>query len=103
MWSISKNIKPYVTTHFIDNQIDAGKRIFEKEVKINLEDRIEDIKHKINLAELEELEKICKKYLKKNDNIKSKKILNYQMANKHMTEYQQIKVLKKFNTWKKII
>jgi len=101
LWSISKNIKPYVTTHFINNKIDAGKRIFQREVKINLEDRMEDIKHKINVAELEELEKLCKKYLKKNDNIKSKKILNYQIANKPMTEHQQIKVLKKFNSWKK--
>lgn len=101
LWSISKNIKPHVTTHFIDNKIDAGKRIFEREVKINLEDRIEDIKHKISLVELEELEKICNKYLKKNDKIKSNKILNYQIPNKPMKESQQIKVLKKLNSWKR--
>ena len=30
MWSIYKNIKPFVTTHFINEQIDSGKKFFKK-------------------------------------------------------------------------
>jgi len=96
MWSIFKNIKPYVTTHFIDNKIDAGHRINEREVNINLEDRIEDVKYKTSLVEYEALEKLCINYLSKKKKIPSKKILNYKSANKPMTTEQQIEILNKF-------
>lgn len=103
MWSIYKDIKPYVTTHFINDKIDAGERIFQKEIKICADDRIEDIKFKMILSEQEELEKLCKNYLNKKKKIPSKKILNYKFANKPMLETQQVKVINKFELWKKRI
>lgn len=101
LWSISKNIKPYVTTHFIDNQIDAGKRIYERNVKIDINDRLEDVKHKSNLIEYDELEKLCQNFLCKKIKIPSKKILNYKSNNKPMTKEQQKTTLAKFEKWKK--
>ena len=62
-----------------------------------------DIKSKINVTEYEELNKLCKKYLKKNIKIPSNIINNYKMSNKPMSEKYQIKVLKKFESWKKKI
>ncbi len=101
MWSIYKNIKPLVTTHFIDNKIDAGERIFERSVKLALHDRIEDIKHKMTLIEYEELQKLCISYLSNNINIPSKKIIKYKTNNKPMLKEQQIKTIKKFEIWKR--
>ena len=101
MWSIYKDIKPYVTTHFINSKIDAGKKIFQREVKIDINDRIEDLSYKMTLIEYEQLEKLCKNYLSNNVKISSKKILNYKSANKPMTTKQQIEVLNKFELWKK--
>jgi folate-dependent phosphoribosylglycinamide formyltransferase PurN len=101
MWSIYKNIKPLVTTHFIDNKIDAGKRIFERSIKLAITDRIEDIKYKITLIEYEELEKLCINYLSKNIKIPSKKIIKYKSNNKPMIKEHQIKTIKKFKIWKK--
>ena len=101
LWSICKNIKPYVTTHFINNKIDAGQRIYEKEVKLNMNDRIEDVKHKSNLVEYEEFEKLCQNHLSKKRKIPSKKITNYKNSNKPMTEEQQKKAILKFEKWKK--
>jgi phosphoribosylglycinamide formyltransferase-1 len=101
LWSIYKDLRPYVTMHFIDNKIDAGKRIFEKKVKFDADDRVEDIKHKINLVEYDEFEKLCENYLSKKKRIYSKKITNYKSSNKPMTEEQQKNTLAKFELWKK--
>jgi len=101
MWSIYKNINPYITTHFINNKIDSGYRIYERQVNINLEDRIEDIKYKMNLIEYEELEKLCKNYLNKKIKIPNKEISNYLASNKPMSEKQQKKTIAKFEKWKK--
>lgn len=101
LWSIHKNLKPYVTTHFIDNKIDAGQKIYEREVELSSNDRLEDIKYRINLIVREELEKLCKNYLLKNKKIPSKKIKNYTSNNKPMTEDLQKIVLSKFEKWKK--
>ena len=101
MWSIYKNIKPYVTTHFINHKIDSGEKIFQREVKIDINDRIEDLGYKMNVIEYDQFEKLCKKYLSNNVKISSKKILNYKSANKPMTREQQIETLKKFELWKK--
>ena len=60
MWSIYKNIKPYITTHFINSKIDSGWRIYQRGVKIYVDDRIEDIKYRMTLIEYEELERLCK-------------------------------------------
>ena len=103
LWSISKDLKPYVTTHFIDYRIDAGRRIFQSEVKINIYDRLEDIKFKSLLAEYEALEKLCKNYLSKKIKIPSKKIINYKSNNKPMKVAQKIETLNKFQLWKKKI
>jgi phosphoribosylglycinamide formyltransferase-1 len=101
LWSVCKDLKPYVTTHFIDNKIDAGRRIYEREVKLDANDRVEDIKHRINLVVYEELERLCKNHLSKKKKILSKKIINYKSNNKPMTEEQQKKALAKFEKWKK--
>ncbi len=101
MWSVKKNIKPYVTTHLINEKIDSGKRIFQREVKVYMNDEIEDIISRMNLIELEELEKLCKIYLFKGVEISSKTILKYKSFNKPMKKSLQIKVLSKFNSWKK--
>lgn len=100
-WSISKNIRPYVTTHFIDNKIDSGQRIYEKKVNFDVNDRIEDIKNKTNLVVYEELKKLCQNYLSKKKKIKSKKIKNYIHNNNPMTEDQQKQTLVKFEKWRK--
>ena len=73
LMSIYKDIKPYVTTHFINSKIDAGEKIFQREVKIDINDRIEDLDYKMNLIEYEQLEKLCKQYLSNNVKISSKK------------------------------
>lgn len=101
LWSIHKNLKPYVTTHFIDNKIDAGQRIYEREVELWPDDRVEDIKYRTNLKEYEELEKLCENYLLKRRKILSKKIVNYKSHNKPMSEKLQKKTLSKFEKWKK--
>jgi phosphoribosylglycinamide formyltransferase 1 len=101
LWSVCKDLKPYVTTHFIDNKIDAGRRIYEREVKFDVNDRVEDIKHRINLVEYEELERLCENHLSQKKKILSKKIINYKSNNKPMTEEQQKKALAKFVKWKK--
>ena len=104
MWSIYKNIKPYVTTHFINNQIDSGRIIFQQKVKVSLDDRIEDIKLKTSQIEYEQLEKLCKKYWnwKKLKSLQ-KKYLIIKISNKPMKEEYQIKVYNKFDLWKKEI
>lgn len=100
-WSIYKNIDLYVTTHFINTKIDSGCRIFQKKINVNKEDRIEDIKLRLSLAEYDELFKLCKNYLLKNMKIPSKKIVDYKFSNKAMNENYQKKVLKNFESWKK--
>ncbi len=99
-WSIYKNIPPFVTTHFIDKKIDAGEIISSKKILFNCNDRIEDIKYKILIAENEELEKLCSNYLSNNKIILSNKINNYIKANKPMTIDKQKIVLEKFEEWK---
>ena len=100
-WSIYKGISPFITTHFIDKKIDAGRIIYSNEIKVNIDDRIEDIKYKISNAEYQELERLCQDYLQDNINIKSNKIDNYIIANKPMSIKIQEAVLNKFEDWKK--
>lgn len=102
-WSIYKGISPYVTTHLIDKKIDAGEIIFSEKVPLKIDDRIEDIRHRISLIENNELEKICDKFLLKNKKIKSKPISDYISANRSMGPNKQREVLKKFEEWKKNI
>lgn len=103
MWSIYKNIKPYITTHFINSKIDSGWRIYQRGVKIYVDDRIEDIKYRMTLIEYEELERLCKDYLSNNIKIPSKKITNYKSNNSPMIKDQQVRTINKFNLWKKKI
>ena len=102
-WSIYKGIPPYVTTHLIDKKIDAGEIIFSEKVPLKIDDRIEDIRHRISLIENNELEKICDKFLLKNKKIKSKPISDYISANRSMGPNKQREVLKKFEEWKRNI
>jgi len=99
-WSIYKNIKSVVTTHFIDSNIDAGQIIFSEEVKVDIDDRIEDIKNKIYITECKELEKLSILYLSKKTKIKSNVVGNYITANKPMDVEKQLEVLEKFERWK---
>lgn len=99
-WSIYKGIKPFVTTHFIDEKVDAGRLISFREVEINKDDRIEDIKLKISISEYKELEDLCKKYLSNQLEITSTMFDNYIEANKPMEPSLQLEVLSKFNLWK---
>jgi|APSaa5957512493_1039668.scaffolds.fasta_scaffold04975_4 methionyl-tRNA formyltransferase len=102
-WSIYKGVYPCVTTHLIDKKIDAGEIIFTKEVIVDENDRIEDIKHRISLTENSELEKLCLQFLKQGRKIKSVPINNYIFANKSMNVECQKRVISKFEEWKRDI
>ena len=58
-----------------------------------MDDEIEDIISRMNLIELEELEKLCKIYLFKGIEISSKTILKYKTFNRPMSKSLQTKVL----------
>lgn len=102
-WSIYKNISPIVTVHFIDKRVDAGMTILTKNIKVNQEDRIEDIKHKMSIAENVALEDLCITYLKTSKYIVSSVNDNYTTANKPMSMNNQKIVLKVFEKWKENI
>ncbi len=99
-WSIQKRVPLYITTHFIDKRIDAGKVIKERLVEINIDDRIEDIKYKCNLIENEELSFICDKYLKDNIIIPKIGLIENVTSNPPMNEDEQNKAISLFESWK---
>ena len=101
-WSIIKGIPPYVTVHFIDERVDAGRIIKETKIEIDIEDRIEDIEHKIYITQLIEYKNLASIIAKRNE-ISSFPIKGYFRQNPPMKSEKQKEVLLLFDEWKKRI
>ena len=50
--------KTGISIHFVDNNYDTGKIIFQKETEISQSDSVEDISNKVHNLELEHFPKV---------------------------------------------
>jgi len=98
-WMIKKNIRPAVTSHFINNQVDSGDLIEEQILKIDSQYSVEFVKEALYSKQLTLHAKICKK-IAKNEHFISKAIFR-PSKNNLMQEKEREQVLKKFCLWKK--
>ena len=98
--SIKNNIRPAVTVHFIDENIDLGKMIFLKYIQVYKNDNFKRIKKRIYINEIYLHKLICKKILN-NKKINSKKF-TFKKTIKNNIELPNININEKFKAWKKI-
>jgi folate-dependent phosphoribosylglycinamide formyltransferase PurN len=98
-WMIKKNIRPSVSAHFINRQVDSGDLIQELILKINPKFSVEDVKEALYSEQLNLHEMICKK-IAKNERFISTAIFR-PIKNNIMEEEEKERVLKEFNLWKK--
>ena len=97
-WDIKKGVMLYVTAHFIDKNVDKGKIILEKKIKVLKKDDYKSIDDRIYQNQLYLLKKITNK-LKKKKLIRSKKVKNYS-KNKQLSTKMKKKIYEKFDSWK---
>lgn len=99
-WMIKKNIRPAVTAHFINSQVDSGDLIQELILKIDPKFSVESIKEALYSEQLTLHEMICKK-IANNEHFITTPIFR-PSKNNIMQESERDSVLKEFNLWKKV-
>ena len=98
-WMVRKNARPVATAHFIDQKVDAGRLIDERQINLNKDDSISIVEYKLYIAQLNLHKMICKK-IYKNELFKSKDIVR-KSKNDPMNDEEINSVMLKFNSWKK--
>ncbi len=59
-WAIHLNLPQVVTTHFIDERVDAGRKIIQKQIPVYFDDTLYDINQRLYETQLELIENTLK-------------------------------------------
>ena len=96
-YTIYKKVSMGVTAHFINHQIDAGREILFKELKIDQDDTIEDVMNNLYHLQIKTLRSFLK--LLKSSRIDSTEIVR-PSKNLPMKDDLKIEVLESYSSWK---
>lgn len=98
-WMIKKNVRPAVTAHFINSQVDAGDLIEELPIKIDSKFSVDVVKEALYSGQLELHDKVCKKIA--NNEYFNSTVITRPSKNNFLQNEEKERLLKEFNIWKK--
>lgn len=97
-WAINHDLPQGITTHFIDEKIDVGKKIFLETIDVEPNDSIYDINSKLVYIQMKHLYKVL------NDNFQFSNLESLESkfpSRKAVTEEIDKKIFEKFEDYKK--
>ncbi len=100
-WMIKKKLRPAITVHLIDKNIDLGQKIFIRKISVYKSDTIKKIKKRLYNNQLECHRNICS-ILKNHTKIKYNKI-KYLAKNENLNDKEKEQIISDFKIWKSLI